>query len=122
MMKYEIARCRSIKNGILNTKSFKSYKAAAATTGVDNKNEYFATSSLFNPIPLPTVIVIPDLDTPGKAAAIACDIAIRSDCFNVISLYSTFDFDFLSTIYKIIPITIKAIAINSISLFKKRKR
>ena len=58
-----------IKNAGLNTKSFKSTNAAAATTGVDNKNEYFATDSLFKPIPLPTVIVIPDLDTPGNAAA-----------------------------------------------------
>ena len=60
-----------IKNGILNTKSFKSYNAAAKTIGVDNRKEYFATDSLSNPIPLPTVIVIPDLETPGKAAAIA---------------------------------------------------
>lgn len=104
-----------IKNGILNTKSFKSYNAAAATIGVDNKKEYFATDSLSNPIPLPTVIVIPDLDTPGKAAAIACEIEIKRDCLNVISLYLTFDFAFLSTTYKIIPITIRANAIKSIS-------
>lgn len=104
-----------ITNGRLKVKCLSSYSAAAATIGVDNKKEYLATDSLFSPISLPTVIVIPDLDTPGKAAAIACDIEIRRDCFNVISLYSTFDFAFLSTMYKIIPITIKANAIKNIS-------
>ena len=74
-----------MKNGKLKTKYFISYKAAAATIGVDNKKEYFATDSLSNPNPLPTVIVIPDLETPGNAAAIACEIEIKTDCFKVMS-------------------------------------
>ena len=51
------------------TKFFISYKAAAATIGADNRNENFAEDSLSIPIALATVIVIPDLETPGKAAA-----------------------------------------------------
>lgn len=85
------------KNGTPNTKSFILTSAAAATTGVDNKNENFAIASLFIPIFLPTVIVIPDLDTPGNAAANACDIEISNACLNVICFISYFDLDFLST-------------------------
>jgi len=59
--------------------------AIVSENTIDSKKEYFATDSLSIPIPLPTVIVIPDLETPGKAAAIACDIEIKTDCFNVIS-------------------------------------
>ena len=65
---------------------------------------------------LATVIVIPERDTPGNAAAIACDIAIKNDCLKVISSYFVFDSAFLSTMYNIIPITINAIAINNISI------
>ena len=88
-------------------KSFSLYNVAPATIGVDNKNEYFATDSLFIPNALPVVIVIPERDTPGINAN-ACDKPIRKVCLNVISLYSVSDFAFLSIIYKIIPITAKA--------------
>lgn len=40
------------------------------------------------------------------------------DCFSVIFSYFIFDFDFLSTTYKIMPITIRVIPITSISTFK----
>ena len=108
-IKLEITPTKKDKS---KTKCFISYNAAAATIGVDKRNEYFATDSLSIPKFLPIVIVIPDLETPGKAAANACEIDINTDCFNVISLYFTFAFDFLSTIYNIIPIAISAIAIN----------
>ena len=50
-------------------KSFNFTRTAAATIGVDNKNEYFAALSLSIFNPLATVIVIPERETPGKAAA-----------------------------------------------------
>ena len=64
----------------------------------DNKNEYFAALSLSTFKALATVIVIPDLDVPGNAAAIACDNPIKNDCLNVISSYFVSDGAFLSTI------------------------
>ena len=76
---------------------------AANIIGVDNKNEYLAALSLSIFKALATVIVIPDLDVPGNAAAIACDIPIKNDCLNVISSYFTSDGAFLSTIYSTIP-------------------
>ena len=91
-MKLEIT---PIKNGKLNVKYFNFTKAAAATIGVDNKNENLATDFLSIPIALPTVIVTPDLDTPGNAAANACDTAINNDCLKFISLYFRFDLDFI---------------------------
>ena len=105
-----------MKNAKVNSKSVILTNTAASIIGVDNKNEYLAALSLSTFNALATVIVIPDLDTPGKAAAIACDIEIKRDCLNVMSLYSTFDFAFLSTTYKIMPITIKANAIKNISM------
>ena len=89
---------------------------AAKTIGVDNKNEYLAALSLSIFNALATVIVIPDLEVPGNAAAIACDIPIKNDCLNVMFSISTFDSDFLSTMYKIIPSTINIIAINGNSI------
>ena len=64
---------------------------AAKTIGVESKNEYFAALSLSSFKALATVIVIPDLEVPGKAAAIACEIPIKNDCLNVI--FSKFTFD-----------------------------
>ena len=92
---------------IMNTK----YTAANA-----DKNEYFAALSLSTFKALATVIVIPDLDVPGNAAAIACDNPIKNDCLNVISSYLVSDGDFLSTTYKTIPSTIRAIAIIIVSI------
>ena len=89
---------------------------AAKTIGVDNKNEYFAALSLSSFKALATVIVIPDLEVPGNAAAIACEIPIKNDCLNVIFSKFTFDSDFLSTMYKTIPKTISIIAINGNSI------
>ncbi len=86
-----------MKNGTLITKSFNLYSVAPATIGVDKRNEYFATDSLFIPSILPVVIVIPERDTPGINAN-ACESPIKNVCLNVISLYSISDFDFLSTI------------------------
>ena len=106
------------KNERLKTNASKSNITAANVIGVASKNENFAALSLSTPTPLATVIVIPERDTPGNAAAIACDIPINIDCFNVISSYFVFDFDFLSTIYSIIPITINVMAIINISTFK----
>ena len=73
-----------IKNAKSKVKCLISYKAAAATIGVESKKEYFATDSRSIFIYLPTVMVIPDLETPGNAAANACEIEIQIDCFKVI--------------------------------------
>ena len=78
-------------------------KTAAKIIGVDSKNEYLAALSLSIFNALATVIVIPDLDVPGNAAAIACDIPIKNDCLNVIFSSFVSDDDFLSTIYNAIP-------------------
>ena len=99
-----------IKNGKLITKSLHLYNVAAATIGVESKNEYLATDSLFTPNALPIVIVTPERDTPGINAR-ACDNPIKNVCFNVIFSNSVSDFTFLSTMYKTIPITINAIPI-----------
>ena len=60
-----------IKNANVNSKSVILTNTAANTIGVESKNEYFAALSLSTPKALATVIVIPDLDVPGNAAAIA---------------------------------------------------
>ena len=104
------------KNAIESSKSAILTSTAANIIGVDNKNEYLAALSLSTFSNLATVIVIPDLDVPGNAAAIACDNPIKNDCLNVISSYFTSDADFLSTMYKTIPNTISAIPINNISI------
>ena len=64
-----------------------SNKTAAATIGADRRKENFAALSLSIFKLLAIVIVIPERETPGKAAAIACDIPIKIDCFKLISLY-----------------------------------
>ena len=68
---------------------------AANIIGVESKNEYFAALSLSTFRALATVIVIPDLDVPGNAAAIACDIPIRNDCLKLIYKKNV-DLDLLS--------------------------
>ena len=97
---------------------FKSNITAATVIGVASKNEYLAALSLSTPKLLAIVIVIPERDTPGNAAAKACDAPIAIDCFSVISSYFVFDFAFLSTNYNTIPITISVMAITIISKFK----
>ena len=56
------------KNDKSNTKASRSNTAAAKVIGVASKNENFAAPSLSTPIPLATVIVIPERDTPGMKA------------------------------------------------------
>ena len=104
------------KNASESSKSAILTSTAANIIGVDNKNEYFAALSLSTFKALATVIVIPDLDVPGNAAAIACDIPIKNDCLNVMFSNLTSDADFLSTMYKTIPNIISAAAINIISI------
>ena len=60
-----------IINGIPNAKSPMSNITAAAVIGAASINENLAADFLSIPYPLATVIVIPDLETPGNAAAIA---------------------------------------------------
>ncbi len=72
------------KNDVLNVNAPKLNITAAKVIGVASKNEYFAALSLSNPSALATVIVIPERDTPGNAAARACDMPIKNDCLNVI--------------------------------------
>ena len=69
-----------MKNGILNTKSFILNIVAASTIGADSIKEYLAAASLFTPISLPVVIVIPERETPGIKAK-ACDSPIKKVCF-----------------------------------------
>ena len=72
------------KKGTENVNLVISNSTAAATIGVANKKENFAALSLSILSVLATVIVIPDLETPGKAAAIACEVPTNKDCFKVI--------------------------------------
>lgn len=59
-----------IQNDILlKSKFLKSNIIAAAVIGVASKKEYLAALSLSIPKALATVIVIPERDTPGNAAA-----------------------------------------------------
>ena len=88
------------------------YIVAPSTIGAESINEYLAVDALSTPISLPVVIVTPERDTPGIKAN-ACDIPIINVCLKFISSYFVLLGAFLSTTYKIIPITIKAIAINS---------
>ena len=73
-----------MKNAASNAKCFKSNITAASVIGVASKNEYLAALSLSTPNHLAVVIVIPERDVPGNAAAIACEQAIHNDCLNVI--------------------------------------
>ena len=74
------------KKGILKTNSPKLTSTAAKTIGVDNKNEYFAALSLSILKILEIVIVIQERETPGNAAAIACEIPIKNPCLKFILL------------------------------------
>ena len=65
---------------------FKSNITAASVIGIANINENLAALSLSIFNALATVIVIPDLDTPGNAAATACDSPTSIACFNDIFL------------------------------------
>ena len=67
------------KNAVLKTKSPNLKIVAAKTIGVESKNEYLATASLFIPRSLPVVIVMPDLETPGIKAN-ACEHPIINVC------------------------------------------
>lgn len=99
-----------IQNDILlKSKFLKSNIIAAAVIGVASKKEYLAALSLSIPKALATVIVIPERDTPGNAAAMLWEVPIAIECFKFISSYFIFDFDFLSTMYKTIPIIISVI-------------
>lgn len=100
------------KNGMLNTKSLNFSTVAARTIGADNMKEYLAADSLSMPMALAVVMVIPDLDTPGIKAR-HWDSPIKKVCLNVMCSYVVLFFPFLSTMYKIIPITIRAIAMMS---------
>jgi len=42
--------------------------AAPIIAGIDIINEYLTANSLFNPHNRPAVIVVPDLESPGKVA------------------------------------------------------
>ena len=64
----------------LNSKASKLKITAAKIMGVDNKKEYFAALSRSTPNALATVIVMPERDTPGNAAAMACEIPIKIAC------------------------------------------
>ena len=55
----------------LNSKSGILTSTAAATIGAESKNENLAADSRSTPDARATVMVIPDLETPGKAAASA---------------------------------------------------
>ena len=70
-----------MKNATENSKSNIFKTVAANTIGVDNKNVYLATLSLSTFNALPTVIVAPDLDTPGINAK-TCEIPIKNACLN----------------------------------------
>ena len=59
------------KNSALNVKSFMESNTAAATIGAESRNEYLAALSLSTHIARAVVIVIPERDTPGIAAASA---------------------------------------------------
>ena len=74
---YEVSTFGNVRNaatGTLMKPKFTNsggYAQVHFRIGVESKNEYFAALSLSTPKALATVIVIPDLDVPGNAAAIA---------------------------------------------------
>ena len=81
----------------LKVKLDKSKITAASVIGVASIKENLAALSLSILKYLAVVMVIPERDTPGNAAASACDIPIHTACLKVIRSYFTFDFAFLST-------------------------
>ena len=68
-------------NGNEKVNLVKSNTTAASVIGIANIKENLAALSLSTFKALATVIVIPLRDTPGNAAAIACDAPIKIDCF-----------------------------------------
>ena len=87
------------KAKLVNWNLPKSKITAAAVIGVASKNEYLAAPSLSIPNALATVIVIPERETPGNAAAKHCDVPISIDCFSVIFSYFIFDFNLITFIF-----------------------
>ena len=73
-----------IRKGIEKVKLVIFTRTAAATIGVASKNENLAALSLSILRALATVKVIPDLETPGKAAANAWEIPTIIACFKLI--------------------------------------